>query len=220
MIEQLECRKMKNYTRRNMNSFGRKIAIVIMALAIIASSIGVVSAETYNRQAAVDYAKEKWDSKVPGSWYFMPWPHQADCTNFVSQVLYIKGGWPQRGTEWTPNYQWYFNNAFPRDYSNSWTTVIAFGNFIVTSRRGTEISFSRNDVWARPTQFTIGDIMQADWTGDGTWDHTMMITGITGNDILLTYHNKNRLDKKITEIIKENQDAKFRVFLLKNTFTY
>jgi hypothetical protein len=218
MIEQLECRKMKNYTRRNMNSFGRKIAIVIMALAIITSSIGIASAYTYNRQATVDYVKEKYNSWVPGSWFFMP--RGVDCTNFISQALYIKGGWPQRGTQWTPQYQWYYNGVLNSQHSNSWSSVIAFGNFIKTSQRGTEISFSRNDVWARPTQFTTGDIMQVDWTNDNSWDHTMMITGITGNDILLTYHNTNRKDEPITTIIQKNPNAKFRVFLLKDSFTY
>lgn len=192
---------------------------VLVLIALIASSIGTVSAYTYNRQGAVDYARANAYKWVPGSWFFEPLGR--DCTNFVSQTLYIGGGWPQRGTDyWTPQYQWYFNGVSGSSHSNSWTAVKEFGSFVLTSTRGTEISFGRNDVWARPARFRTGDIMQVDWTGDGTWDHTMIITGITGNDVLVTYHSNDQLDFSISKMIGMYPNSKFRVFLLKDTFVY
>ncbi|MBU4338840.1 amidase domain-containing protein [Patescibacteria group bacterium] len=117
-----------------MSSLVRKFVLVMLAIAIIAGSIGSVSAYTYNRQTAADYAKVNWNTNVPGSWYFQE--RGGDCTNFVSHSLYA-GGWPQRGTQWTPNYRWYFNSIY--SYSSSWTSVPEFRNFIINSRRGTEV---------------------------------------------------------------------------------
>ncbi len=139
---------------------------------------------------------------MPDSWFFAT--RGVDCINFVSQSLYIGEGWPQRGTDyWTVPYQWYFNGVFSHQHSASWSSVIEFGNFVVTSQRGRETSFARSDVWVRPTQFTTGDIMQADWTGDGTWDHTMIITDIDGSDVYITQHSDNLKDKRVSEIIRQ-----------------
>lgn len=60
--------------------------------------------------------------------------------------------------------------------------------------------------------------MQVDWEGEGTYDHTMFITGVTSNNILLTYHNNNQLDRPITEIISEKPNANFRILHLKDTY--
>lgn len=201
-----------------MNSLTKKFVFAILALALIASSIGSASAYSYNRQGAVNYAKANWNSWVPGSWYFMT--RGVDCTNFVSQSLYNGGGWIQRGTQWTTQYQWYFNGAFPRDYSTSWTSVNEFRDFILTSQRGTEIFPSRSEVWARPTRINTGDVMQIDWTGDGTWDHTMFITGVTGNDVLVTYHNNNQIDYSVSKLMRDYPNNKFRVLVLKDTYNY
>lgn len=120
----------------------------------------------------------------------------VDCTNFVSQSLYLGGWWIQRGPEQTTN-QWYFRNAFPRDYSNSWTLVNNFRDFVVNSGRGIEIFPTRSEIWARPTRYMVGDVVQVDWEGEGTYDYTMLVTGVTSNNILLTYHNNNRLYQTI-----------------------
>lgn len=193
---------------------------VVMLLAILfCAMITPVAAYSYNRQAAVDYAKANADNNVPGSWLYQF--HGGDCTNFVSQSLHLAGGWPEIRAQWAPpQYQWYFDGVFNSQHSNSWTVVGEFGDFITTSGRGTKVSFSHNDVWARPTQFTTGDILQLDKTGDGSWDHTMIITGITGNDVLITQHTDNKKDHPVSEIISKYPNSKFRVFLLKNTFTY
>lgn len=195
------------------------VAIALLTIMVLlCATVTTATAYSYNRQAAVDYAKVNAYNNVPGSWLYQF--HGGDCTNFVSQSLYLAGGWPERGTQWAPQYQWYFDGVFNSQHSNSWTVVGEFGDFITTSGRGTKVSFSHNDVWARPTQFTTGDILQADWTGDGSWDHTMMITGITGNDVSVTQHTHNELDRSVLGIIEDNPNVKFRVFLLKNTFTY
>lgn len=198
-----------------MNSLMRKFVLVVLAIAIIASSIGIVSAFAYNRQGAVDYARANWNSWVPCSWYFMT--RGVDCTNFVSQTLYIGGWWIQRGSEQTTN-QWYFRNAFPRDYSNSWTLVNNFRDFVINSGRGTEIFPSRSEVTFRPTRFQAGDVMQIDWTGDGTYDHTMFITGVTGNDVKVTYHNNNQQDYLVSILMRDFPKNKFRVLHLKDEY--
>lgn len=194
------------------------IAVAMLLAILFCATITPVAAYNYNRQAAVDYAKVNAYNNVPGSWFYQF--HGGDCTNFVSQSLYLAGGWPERGTQWTPQYQWYFDGVFSSQHSNSWTVAGELGDFVITSGRGTKVSFSHNDVWARPTQFTTGDILQLDKTGDGSWDHTMMITGITGNDVLVTQHTKSLLNHPVSKIISKYPNSKFRVLLLKNTFTY
>lgn len=191
----------------------------ILLFAMFAMAMVPAEAYTYNRQATIDYVKTNYDSWVPGSWYYMT--RGVDCTNFLSQALFMKGGWPQRASyPWTANYQWYFYGVSNDGHSKSWTLVKEFGTFIVASGRGIEISFARSDVWTRPTKFAAGDIMQADWTGDGIWDHSMMITKIDGSDVYITQHSDNLKDKRVSEIIQKYPNVKFRVFLLKNTFVY
>lgn len=199
-----------------MISLGKKLLLAILAMAIIVSSTGAASAYSYNRQGAVDYAKANAYSWVPGSWYFMT--RGVDCTNFVSQSLYNGGGWIKRGTNEAK--QWYFNGAFPRDYSNSWTLVNDFRDFVINSGRGTEVFPSGSEVWARPTRYITGDIVQIDWTGDGTWDHSMFITGVTGNDVLLTYHNNNQRDYSLSRIMRDYPGNKLRILHLKDTYDY
>lgn len=194
------------------------VATALLTMVLLCAMAMPAAAYSYNRQAAVDYARDNAYNNVPGSWLYQF--HGGDCTNFVSQSLYLAGGWPEIRAQWAPQYEWYFDGVFNSQHSNSWTVVGEFGSFVTASGRGTEVSFSHNDVWARPTQFTTGDILQADWTGDGSWDHTMMITGITGNDVLVTQHTHNELDRSVSGIISKNPNSKFRVFLLKNTFTY
>jgi hypothetical protein len=192
---------------------------VFLTIAILLAAIALAmpaEAYTYDRLKAVEYAKANWNKNVPGSWYFNTFGG-GDCTNFVSHALKA-GGWSQRKTGMT----WYYDSYQFHQYSNSWTTVAGLRDFTILSQRGKEISFTSNDVWARPTQFTIGDVIQMDGSygdhiADGIWDHTMIITDITGNDVLITYHTSNNLNKKMSELVNNNPSAKFRVLLMKNT---
>ncbi|MDF1498258.1 MAG: amidase domain-containing protein [Patescibacteria group bacterium] len=191
----------------------KKVVLVMLVLAIIASSTGIASAYIYNRQTTVNYAIANGEKNVPGSWYFNT--GGGDCTNFVSHSLKA-GGWTQRKTGMI----WYYDSYLWRQYSNSWTSVEQFRDFVILSGRGREIPFSRSDVWTRPTQFTVGDVMQADWTSDGKWDHSMIITKIDGTDVYVTYHSNNRVNKKVSDLIREQPEIQFRVLLLKDTHNY
>ncbi|GGK29240.1 hypothetical protein GCM10010124_22510 [Pilimelia terevasa] len=61
--------------------------------------------------------------------------------------------------------------------------------------------WSMKSVW----DMNVGDILQYDYTGDrDPKNHTMFVTKKTKNDIFLTYHTKNRKDRSLREMLKEN----------------
>ncbi len=192
--------------------------VVVMAIIAVVSSalIPVSAAYTYNRQNAVNYAVDNWNSNVPGSWWFNS--HGGDCTNFVSWCL-NEGGWPMRGLSYSTNYQWYmYGNPWP--YSNSWTCADDFSKFLaIYSGRGYARSLAHHP-WNE--YFETGDIVQIDKDNNGRWDHTMIVTGINGDEMYMTYHTTNTLNKPLTQVISETLDdypnARFMGYHLEDSF--
>lgn len=50
----------------------------------------------------------------------------GDCTNFVSQILYEGGGFPQVLGQNTASTSWFYMLTYPGGYSHSWTVVSDF----------------------------------------------------------------------------------------------
>lgn len=203
---------------------GRKIALVMLALAIIASSIGIASAYTYNRQAAVDYARANWNNDVPGSSYFKY--NGGDCTNFVSHALKA-GNWRQVSANANPALNWYYTSLSSR--SSSWAGVNPFREFAVASGRSTQVLFATGAyVLPGTVPIKIGDVIQLDGLfgsfPDGKWDHTMLVTGVATVQgfkmVRVTYHSSNHLDRDLIKVLNDHPNGRFRALLLKDTYSY
>lgn len=116
----------------------------------------------YNREKAVAYANKWAYFRNPEFYNFQELG--GDCTNFASQVIYAGCG----VMNYTPIYGWYYislNNRSP-----SWTGVNQLYTFLTTNTaegpRGRVVNLS---------EIEKGDIIQLDFGGDGSFDHTPVV---------------------------------------------
>ena len=146
----------------------------------------------YNRARAVRYAKEWALRRNP---LFIDFTGRGgDCTNFVSQALYA-------GTcqmNFTADFGWYFIS--PEDRAPAWTSVEYFYDFITGERQ----FITRNGgigpfgIETDAAGVFEGDVVQlADSSGD--FYHTLMITGFSGGQTLVSAHSNDALDKPLSE---------------------
>jgi len=123
----------------------------------------------------------------------------ADCTNFVSQVLH-EGGVPKVDAWWRPWWDkddWYYHRTGtdPFDANNddswSWSWVKAGTLYWhIQARLGTLVN--------SPSQLLLGDVIQIDFTSDGTIDHTMVVTMIdSSGNIRVSQHTTNRTNEPL-----------------------
>ena len=143
----------------------------------------------FNRQAAVDYAK-KWALKTNPDY-----PREGnDCTSFASQAL-LAGGWWMVGERSFFNRKgadvWWCGGANFTPWSYTWGGAHNFSLFVSNSGRGRQISDAKH--------LDFADIVQMK-RKDGHVYHTMIVTGISQNDQLLSYHTTDTLDKPLSNI--------------------
>lgn len=207
-----------------MKSKIRNFLLVTLAIAIVAASIGTASAYTYNRQAAVNFAHANYNNyNLPGSSFFKD--NGGDCTNFVSNCLKA-GGWPQVSTNSNSALNWYYNSMSSR--VPSWSGVIPFREFVIGSKRGTEYVFSKGTYTLPPSvPIQLGDIIQMDWNNDGHWDHSTIVTNLAcqfnppyNSIIWVDAHSDSHYNYQIGNFLQTQPNTRFRVLLLKNTFSY
>lgn len=115
----------------------------------------------YNRQAAVDYAREWAMARNPN--YYDYHGIGGDCTNFISQCLYAGSG----VMNFTPTMGWYYRTA--NDKAPAWTGVPYLYNFLVNNEGlgpfGHEAPLSD----AQP-----GDVCQLSFNGED-WGHSLLV---------------------------------------------
>lgn len=157
-----------------------------------------LNAGNYNADTAVAYAY-LWTEE--GKELHNPDYHRydADCTNFVSQVLYA-GGIPQVSGDRTSSEAWYYEWGLIARPSYTWSGA---HNLYEHLR-----NHSSNIVRITSTvELQVGDIISFDTDpDDGTFHigHTAVVTGKTGNTwdkILLTYHSTDREDYPASNLI-------------------
>ncbi|MBE6618005.1 MAG: amidase [Ruminococcaceae bacterium] len=138
----------------------------------------------YRRDRAVEYAKTWAMSRNP---LFENYAGiGGDCTNFVSQAIYA-GSCVMNYTE---TFGWYYRSPVSR--APAWTGVEFFYNFFASNEGlgpyATEVSREGVD---------LGDVVQlADETGD--YYHTLIITGFDGEEILVSAHTNDALDRPLS----------------------
>ena len=189
---------------------------------VIADGQSEVNASSVNeslgvrRDRVVWYALKYWRN-YNGSYHDYS---RNDCTNFVSQAL-KHGGWRNKGSRswdstsewWTKKYYWWGTQIG----SLTWINANNFQKFTLNQRRGYKLfDFTSRSAWNQYGNYfrrvRKGDILQADWSGNGTWNHTMIVTGQDRNGwIYLTYHDSDSRHRHILSIYRKNPDAKFRV---------
>jgi hypothetical protein len=149
------------------------------------SSLSAAQTASLNRTAIVNYALRYWSS------YNNAYRAQNnDCTNFISQAV-SAGGWPYvLGWYLSTSVWWYdwVNQSRTWIKSNSWA--------LFTSNR------PRASIAAYTNDLVPGDILQADWTGDGIIDHSTIVTGKDGyGTIYLTYHSNNTVNISLWDFL-------------------
>lgn len=165
-----------------------------------------ITTSSYNSSTAAKYATTWWNKTNNTDYpYYADYYHQSktnndindlpagasgqsnprrgwnDCTNFVSQAIY-KGGISTIKSglilPHTSNDNWYYSDSKP---SYTWGGADNFYKHF-SNRAGMALSSS---------DLQVGDVVSVDFTGDGTIDHTIIITKTTGtttNQQFVTYH--------------------------------
>lgn len=172
---------------------GRRIGKLGPLPALDSASPEAAATATLSRSAIVNYAY-KYAKNYNSS--YRRW--SADCTNFVSQAVRA-GGWADVNGLYTSSSYWWYSSL---NQTTSWINAHYWFWFTYNRPRGTLVSST--------SALQTGDILQADWTGDGTMDHTMIITKKDSNgNLYLTYHSNDTVDKPFADIAKAYPSARF-----------
>lgn len=168
----------------------------------------------YDAEKAVSYALNQVHSSEWNKFF----PNYTDlggnCTNFANQSilaglvgstspkdLYNKGKFFSTDKSANSPNKWYFigKNGNTFDLSHSWKGAKELKAYADSNAnvkyKGMHFEFITRDSSSKSLEFSKikkGDLMFADWTGDGNIDHTMIITNKTSNNysgIYVTYQN-------------------------------
>lgn len=145
----------------------------------------------YNRERAVEYARRWALSRNP---LFIDFTGSGgDCTNFVSQCILAGGG----VMNFTQTFGWYYIS--PANRAPAWSGVDEFFDFMTGNEE-----FVRENGGTGPrgfdvtdeAQIEIGDVIQLA-NGDGEFYHSLIISEISDNNILVCAHSDDSLDRSI-----------------------
>lgn len=143
----------------------------------------------YNRARAVEYAKTWALSRNPLFYDFTG--IGGNCTNFVSQAL-LAGSCTMN---YTPNVGWYYIS--PEDRAPAWSSVEFFYDFL-TQKFATENGGIGPFATEVPRErVELGDVVQYA-NADGDWYHTVIITGMDGDELLVSAQSNDALDRPIS----------------------
>ncbi len=165
----------------------------------------------YEREAAVQYADKWWDSGNPEFATF-----EVNCTNYISQCLFA-GKAPihytgKRETGWW--YKGYVNNR--EWWSYSWAVSNSFTRYLHTSTSGL-----RAELVERPEQLMLGDVIVYDWDGDGSFQHSTIVTAFDAGGMPLvnahTVSSKHRY-WDYRDSYAWNENTKYRFYHIPDYF--
>lgn len=150
----------------------------------------MIITKRYNRENAVAYAKRWALDRNPLFTDFTG--RGGDCTSFVSQAV-LAGSCTM---DYNEPFGWYY--VSDTDRAPAWSGVEFFYNYI-TGSGDFPPNADRQGPYGRevPTsRAQVGDVIQLARAGD--FYHSMIITGFDGNDILISAHSDNALDRRIS----------------------
>ncbi|MCM2387264.1 amidase domain-containing protein [Streptomyces albipurpureus] len=156
------------------------------------------AAAGYNYPAMAQYAERYWRNY--NSSYRTFNDVGGDCTNFISQALRA-GGW-KNNTGWYRSYKnWWYNSA---NQTTSWVNVNYWASFALHSGR----AYNLSNVY----YMGVGDILQMDFSNNGSKDHSMITSYVSGGVPYLTYHSTNTYRKSVASIVASNPRATYYAF--------
>ena len=156
-----------------------------------------VTEQRLNKSDAVAYARRYARSGNPE---FIARSGGSDCTEFVSQCMFA-GGWGMVYTgdfrEQRRNDRWFSlrrdNNIFR---SFTWAGAQNFSEFVGISGRGAQVSSAM--------QLDPGDVIQFRARAGGHIHHSMIVTGKTANDLLISQNSIALLDHPFSQVRARN----------------
>jgi hypothetical protein len=151
------------------------------------SVVSLAATYTYDKFLAADYARTY---ALNPNTYYPYFASAGDCTNFVSQALnhgniWQQGDWFMRLETtglWNYTYAWINAGTF-RNY------IREPGGIIMSTESDTFANAYTGDVYHYDTRNSIGLP-----SPDGVMEHTAIVTGFYGTQILVSYHTTNRLN--------------------------
>lgn len=169
----------------------------------------VQSSKNYSSSKAVSYAR-KWATKRNSAYASYP----SDCTNFVSQAVYA-GGISMRkprtikhGVTQTTSY-WYSKKhkftgttgrvSYEYDVSTSWMRVSDLYKYAIS--HGAK-AISCSTLSSLQNKAKPGDIVQL--KKNGSWHHSIIITGGSKGNRTYCGHSRNRKDQPVKGLNKES----------------
>ncbi len=145
----------------------------------------------YNRQYAVEYARRWALSRNPLFTDFTG--AGGNCTNFVSQCLLAGSS----VMDFTPTFGWYYRSI--EDRAPAWSGVEQLYDFLTGS--GDFAGLEPQGPYAvqaqNRNQVEPGDVVQLA-NSEGDFYHTLIISGFTGNDILVCAQSDDALDRPLS----------------------
>lgn len=145
----------------------------------------------YDRERAVEYARTWALSRNP---LFADFTGEGgNCTNFVSQCLLAGCS----VMDFTPTFGWYYRSA--DDRAPAWSGVGELYDFLTLSAdfSGLETRGPFAITARTRRQVELGDVVQlAD--ENGSFYHTLIISGFDGNEILVCAHSDDALDRPLS----------------------
>lgn len=157
----------------------RLIALVLIMTALVLPMQGLAA---YSPSSTSSYAQKYALSPNTASY---PYWSGGDCTNFASQS--IKAGGITTTSSWHCTKNWYTINNYFWDITNSWSQAPKLMAWLGTSGNGyvSKIYSRKAGATNPPPQYSsylcIGELVFLDWEGDGTVEHTSVLTTVSGS---------------------------------------
>ena len=145
----------------------------------------------YDREKALLYARRWAMSRNPLFYNFTG--VGGDCTNFVSQAV-LAGSCVMN---FTPDFGWYYISE--QDRAPAFTGVEYFWDFFTGAPDFAAVNggvgpFGRE---VQREQVALGDVVQLG-RADGDYYHTLLITGISGQEIFVSAHSNDVYNRPLS----------------------
>ena len=146
----------------------------------------------YNRERALEYA-QKWAlSRNP---LFIDFTGGGgDCTNFVSQCIFAGCG----VMNYTKTFGWYYIS--PEDRAPAWSGVDELYDFLLGAPDFIMANGGTGPYGKEATtmeEVSLCDVVQLR-NSAGEYYHTLIITGFDGEEVLVSAHSNDALDRPLS----------------------
>lgn len=151
----------------------------------------MIVSKTYNRKRAVEYAQKY--AKNRNSLFYDFEDVGGNCTNFVSQCILSSGCI----MDYRNPFGWYYINK--NDRAPAFSGVNEFYRYIVGIGDFSPINLREGPFGEEIAReyAEIGDVIQL-CNGSGIFYHTVIITGFSDGEILVSAHSVDSLDRPLS----------------------